>query len=78
MARISSSFSTGNWKMGSTTTTSLGMGTTPPQKRRKTISRLRRTQQQGVSCAPGRPTKMMMEMTAGTPTTEPIVIRLLQ
>jgi hypothetical protein len=48
---------------------SLGMGTTP-RKRRKTTSRLRRTRRQGVSCAPGRPTKT----TAGTLTTEPIVM----
>jgi hypothetical protein len=66
MARISSSFSLGNWKMRTTTTMSLGMGTTPPQERRKTTSRLRRTRRQGVSYAPGRLTKT----TAGTPTTE--------
>jgi hypothetical protein len=65
MVRISSSFSAGNWKMRTMTTTSLGMGTTPPQKRRKMTSRLRRTRRQGVSCAPGHPTKT---------TTEPIVM----
>jgi hypothetical protein len=43
---------------------------TTPRKRRKTTSRLRRTRWQGVSCAPGCPTKM----TAGTPMTEPIVM----
>jgi hypothetical protein len=36
MARISSSFSMGNWKTRMTTTMSLGMGMTPPQERRKT------------------------------------------
>jgi hypothetical protein len=56
MVRISSSFSTGNWKS------------------RKMTSRLRRTRQQGVSCAPGRPTKMTMETTVGTPTTVLIVM----
>jgi hypothetical protein len=70
MARISSSFSTENWKTRMMMTTSLGMGTTPPQKRRKTMSRLRRTRRQGVSCAPGHPTKT----TVGTPTMEPIVM----
>jgi hypothetical protein len=74
MARISSSFSTGNWKMRTMMTMSLGMGTTPPRKRRKKMSRLRRTRQQGVSCTPGHPTKTMMEMTAGTLMTEPIVM----
>jgi hypothetical protein len=74
MARISSSFSTGNWKTRTTMMTSLGMGTTHPQKRRKTMSRLRRTRRQGVSCMPGHPTKMMTETTAGTPTTESIVM----
>jgi hypothetical protein len=44
MERISSSFSTRNWKTRTTTMTSLGMGTTHPQKRRKTMSQLRRTQ----------------------------------
>jgi hypothetical protein len=38
MVRISSSFSMGNWKMRKTTMMSLGMGTTPPQKRRKMTS----------------------------------------
>jgi hypothetical protein len=70
MARISSSFSTGNWKMRTTMMTSLGMGMTPPRKRRKTMSRLRRTRLQRVSCAPGHPTKT----TAETSTTEPIVM----
>jgi hypothetical protein len=46
------------------------MGMTPPQKRRKTMSRLRRTRWQGVSCAPGR----LMKTTVGTPMTEPIVM----
>jgi hypothetical protein len=32
MARISSSFSTGNWKTRTTTKMSLGMGTTPPRE----------------------------------------------
>jgi hypothetical protein len=32
MVRISSSFSTGNWKTRTMMTTSLGMGTTPPRK----------------------------------------------
>jgi hypothetical protein len=64
----------GNFKMRTMTTTSLQMGTTPPRKRRKTTSRLRRTQRQGVSYVPGRPTKMMMEKTAGTLTMEPIVM----
>jgi hypothetical protein len=31
----------------------------------------------GVSCAPGRPTKTMMETTVGTPTMEPIVMTTL-
>jgi hypothetical protein len=53
---------------------SLGMGTTPPRKRRKTTSQLRRTRRQGVSYVPGRPMKMTMETMAGTPTTEPIVM----
>jgi hypothetical protein len=53
-----------------TTMMSLGMGTTPPQERRKTTSQLRRTRRQGVSCAPGRP----MKMTAGTATTVLIVM----
>jgi hypothetical protein len=74
MVRISSSFSTGNWKMRATMTMSLGMGTTPPQERRKTMSRLRRTRRQGVSCAPGHLTKMTTETTAGTPMTESIVM----
>jgi hypothetical protein len=74
MARISSSFSTGNGKMRTMMTMSLGMGTTPPRKRRKKMSRLRRTRRQGVSCTPGHPTKTTMEMTAGTPMTEPIVM----
>jgi hypothetical protein len=74
MARISSSFSMGNWKTRMMTTMSLGMGTTPPRKRRKTMSRLKRTRRQGVSCAPGHPMKMMMEATAGTQTMEPIVM----
>jgi hypothetical protein len=74
MARISSSFSMGNWKTRTMTTMSLGMGMTPPRNRRKTTSRLRRTRQQGVSCAPGHPTKIMTETTAGALTTEPIVM----
>jgi hypothetical protein len=45
--------------------------------RRKTTSRLRRTRRQGVSCTPGHPTKTMTEMTAGTPTMEPIVMTAL-
>jgi hypothetical protein len=81
MARISDSFLPGNWKTRTmmTTTTSLGMGMTPPQKRRKTTSQPRRTRWQGVSCAPGRPTKMktMMETTAGTSMMEPIVMTAL-
>jgi hypothetical protein len=52
-------------------------GYDPPQKRWKTTSRLRRTRRQGVSCAPGRPTKMMMEMTVGTPMMELIVMMAL-
>jgi hypothetical protein len=67
MARTSSSSSTGNWNMKMTTTLCPRKGTTPPQKRRTTMSRPRRTQRQGVSCAPGRLTKT----TAGTLTTEP-------
>jgi hypothetical protein len=63
--------STGNWKMKMMTTMCPGKGTTPPRKRRMMMSRLRRTQRQGVSCALGRLTKTMMEMTAGTPTMEP-------
>jgi hypothetical protein len=43
---------------------------TTPRKRRMTMSRPRRTRRQGVSCVPGRLTKAMTEMTAGTPTTE--------
>jgi hypothetical protein len=77
MARISSSFSMGNWKMRMMTTMILGMGMTPPRKRRKTMSRLRGTRRQGGSCAPGHPTKMMMEMTAGTQTMELIVMTAL-
>jgi hypothetical protein len=71
-----SSFLSGNWKTR-TTTTSLGMGTTPPRKRRKTMSRLRRTQRKGVSCTPGHTTKTMTETTAGTSTMEPIVMMAL-
>jgi hypothetical protein len=71
MVRISSSFSMGNWKMRTTMTMSLGMGTTPPRERKKMTSRLRRTRRQGVSCAPGHLTKMT---TAGTPMTESIVM----
>jgi hypothetical protein len=67
MARISSSFSKGNWKTRMMMTMSLGM-------RRKTTSRLRRTRWQGVSCVPRRLTKMMTEMTVGTPMMEPIVM----
>jgi hypothetical protein len=52
--------------------TSLGIGMTPPQKRRKTTSRLRRTRRQGVSCTPGCLTKMTTTM--GTLMTEPIVM----
>jgi hypothetical protein len=37
-------------------------------------SLLRRTRRQRVSCAPGHLTKTAMEMTAGTPTMEPIVM----
>jgi hypothetical protein len=70
MARISSSFLTRNWKMRTTMMMSLGMGTTPPRERRKMTSGLRRTRRQGVSYVPGHPTKT----TAGTPTTEPIVM----
>jgi hypothetical protein len=44
-------------------------GTTPPRKRRMTMSRPRRTRQQGVSCAPGHLMKTTTEMTAGTPMT---------
>jgi hypothetical protein len=76
MARISSSFSTGNWKMRTMMMTSLGMGTTPPQKMTM-MSRPRRTWRQGVSCAPGHPTKMTMETMTGTPMTEPIVMMAL-
>jgi hypothetical protein len=76
MVRISSSFSTGNWKMRTMMTMSLGMGTTLPRKMMMT-SQLRRTQRQGVSCAPGRPMKMTTEMMAGTPMTEPIVMTTL-
>jgi hypothetical protein len=71
MARISSSLSTGNWK---TRTTSLGMGMTPPWKRRKTTSQLKRIRRQGVSCASGRLMKTTTETMAGTPMTEPIVM----
>jgi hypothetical protein len=74
MARISNSFSTGNWKMRTKMTMSLEMGTTPPRERRKTMSRLRRTQQQGVSYALGRLMKTTMETTARTLTMEPIVM----
>jgi hypothetical protein len=77
MARISSSFSTGNWKTRTTTTMSLGMGMTPPRKRRKMTSRLRRTRRQGVFYMPGRPMKAMTETTVGTPTMEPIVMMAL-
>jgi hypothetical protein len=71
MARISSSFSTGNWK--TRTMMSLGMGMTPPQKRRKTTSRLRRTRRQGVSCTPGHLMKTTTT-TVETLMTEPIVM----
>jgi hypothetical protein len=70
----SSSFSTVNWKTRTTMMTRLGMGMTPPRKRRKTTSRLRRTRRQGVSCAPGHPMKTTTETMAGTPKTEPIVM----
>jgi hypothetical protein len=69
MAKISNSFSTGNSKRR-TTTTSLGMDMTPPRKRRTTMSRLRRTRWQGASYALGHPMKTMTKMTAGTSTTE--------
>jgi hypothetical protein len=74
MARISSSFSTGNWKMRTMMTMRLGMGTTPPRKRRKMTSQLRRTRWQGVSYALGRLMKMTTEMMVGTPMMEPIVM----
>jgi hypothetical protein len=61
----------GNWKMKMTTMMCPRKGTTPPRKRRTTMSQLRRTRRQGVSYAPGCLTKTMMETTAGTPTTEP-------
>jgi hypothetical protein len=44
-----------------------GKGTTPPRKRRTTMSRPRKTRWQEVSCAPGRPMKMTMDTTSGTP-----------
>jgi hypothetical protein len=77
MAMISSSFLSGNWKTRMTMTTSLGMGMTPPRKRRKMMSRLRRTRRQGVSCVPGRPTKTMTKTTARTPMMEPVVMMAL-
>jgi hypothetical protein len=77
MVKISSSFSTGNWKTRTMAMMSLGMGTTPLRKRRKTMSRLRRTRRQGVSYAPGHPTKMMTETTTGTLIMEPIVMKAL-
>jgi hypothetical protein len=52
-------------------------GYDPPRKRWKMMSRLRRTRRQGVSCAPGRPMKTMMETTVGTPTMELIVMMAL-
>jgi hypothetical protein len=50
--------------------TSPRTGTTPVQKRRRTTSRPRRTRRQGVSCTPGRLTKMMV----GTLMTEPMAM----
>jgi hypothetical protein len=47
-----------------------GKGTTPPQKRRTTMSRPRKTRRQEACCAPGRPMKTTMKTTTGTPMTE--------
>jgi hypothetical protein len=66
MVRTSSSSFMGNWKMKTTMMMCHGKGTTPPQKRRMTMSQPRKTQWQEVSCVPGRP----MKTTAGTPMME--------
>jgi hypothetical protein len=58
----------GNWKMKMTTMTCPRKGTTPPQKRRRTMSQPRRTRRQGVSYTPGH----LMKTMVGTPTTEPM------
>jgi hypothetical protein len=56
----------GNWKMKMTMCP--GKGTTPPRKRKMTMSRPRRTRRQGVSYALGHLTKTT---TVGTLTMEP-------
>jgi hypothetical protein len=56
--------------------TNLGMGTTP--QKTTTMSRLRRTRRQGVSCAPGCPTRTTTETMAGTPMMETIVMTALE